>query len=67
MTKSNLKLKKKLKVELILFIIGFLIISIKLIYVQLIKGPEYFKAANEQLNASRTINANRGTIYDSTR
>lgn len=67
MEKSNLKLKRKLKIELIFFIIGFIIISIKLVHVQLIKGPEYFQSATEQLNASRTINANRGTIFDSTR
>ena len=66
MQSSNLKLKKKLKVELIIFVIGFIIIGLKLFYVQIIKGSEYLAAATEQLNASRTINANRGTIYDST-
>lgn len=67
MEKSNLKLKKRMKVELIFFILGFVIVSIKLAHVQFIKGKEYSKAAIEQLNASRTINANRGIIYDATR
>lgn len=67
MNSSNLKSKKLLIIELVLFIIGFIIISIKLFYVQIIKGSEYSTSATEQLNASRAINANRGTIYDSTR
>ena len=62
---SNLKAKRKMKIELILFVLGFIVISIKLAYVQFIKGGEYTKAAIEQLNASRKINANRGIIYDS--
>ena len=61
---SNLKVKKKMKVELILFCVGFLIISIKLGYVQFVKGKEYSSKAIEQLNNSRKIPANRGVIYD---
>jgi stage V sporulation protein D (sporulation-specific penicillin-binding protein) len=64
MKKSNLKMKKRLIIELTVFCIGFFIILIKLAYVQFIKGKEYSAAATEQLNASRTINANRGFIYD---
>lgn len=67
MQTSNLKAKKKMVIGLYIFIIGFIVISIKLFYVQIIKGSEYSLAATEQLNSSRTINANRGTIYDSTR
>lgn len=67
MEKNNLKLKKRITVELILFILGFMIISIKLAYIQFIKGKEYTEAALDQLNASRTINANRGIIYDCNR
>ncbi len=65
MHSSNLKSKKIIVIELGFFIIGFIIICIKLFYVQIIKGSEYSIAAAEQLNASRTINANRGIIYDS--
>ena len=64
MVNNNLKMKRKMKLELIFFCIGFLIISIKLAYVQFVKGEEYSKFAIEQLNTSRTINANRGFIYD---
>lgn len=64
MTKSNLKMKKRMRIELIFFCIGFLIISIKLATVQFVHGKEYRTKALEQLNASRTINANRGIIYD---
>ncbi len=64
MISSNLKMKKKMRIELILFIIGFLIISIKLGYVQFVKGKEYTQKAIEQLNNSRKVPANRGIIYD---
>ena len=66
MTKSNLKMKKRMRIELTFFCIGFLIISIKLATVQFVHGKEYRTKATQQLNASRTINANRGIIYDST-
>ncbi len=65
MENSNLKLKRKMKIELVLFLIGFIIVSIKLAHIQFIKGKEYSLKAEEQLNASRTINASRGIIYDS--
>ena len=64
MIRSNLKMKKKMRIELILFCIGFLIISIKLGYVQFVKGKEYSNKAIQQLNNSRRIPANRGIIYD---
>ena len=64
MSISNLNMKKKMKVELILFCIGFLVISVKLAYVQFVKGGEYSSKAIEQLNNSRRIPANRGIIYD---
>ena len=64
MVSSNLKMKRKMKIELIIFCIGFLIISVKLGYVQFIKGKEYSKKATEQLNNSRKVPANRGIIYD---
>lgn len=64
MVYSNLNMKKKMKIELILFCIGFFIISLKLGYVQLLKGKEYGEKALEQLNISRRIPANRGIIYD---
>ena len=66
MVNSNLNMKKMMKIELILFSIGFLIISMKLGYVQFVKGKEYTVKATEQLNISRKIPANRGIIYDCT-
>ena len=67
MGKSNLKIKKRMKLELIFFLFGFAIICIKLFHVQFIKGEEYSKLAVEQLNSSRSINSKRGIIYDSTK
>ena len=67
MGKSNLKIKKRMKLELIFFVVGFIIICIKLFHVQFIKGEEYSKLAIEQLNSSRSINSKRGIIYDATK
>ena len=67
MGKSNLKIKKRMKLEFIFFILGFMIICIKLFHVQFIKGEEYSKLALEQLNSSRSINSKRGVIYDATK
>lgn len=66
MNKSNLNMKKKMKIELILFFVGFMIILGKLAYIQFIKGKEYNSKALEQLNISRRVPANRGIIYDCT-
>ena len=67
MRKSSLKIKKRMKLELIFFMMGFIIICIKLFHVQFIKGKEYSKLATEQLNSTRSINSKRGIIYDSTK
>ena len=56
-----------MKLELIFFVMGFIIICIKLFHVQFIKGKEYSKLATEQLNSTRSINSKRGIIYDSTK
>ncbi len=67
MSKSNLNMKKRMKIEFIIFIVGFFIISIKLFCSQIIKGKEYSALAIEQLNTSRSINSKRGIIYDATK
>ena len=67
MIKSNLSMKRRLRLELIIFVIGFVVVSIKLFYSQIIKGNEYSKLALEQLNTSRSINSKRGIIYDATK
>lgn len=64
MNNSNLNMKKKMKIELIIFCLGFIVILVKLGYVQFVKGKEYSSKAIEQLNISRKVPANRGIIYD---
>ena len=63
---SILELKKRSKLVLIFFVLGSIIVSIKLAHLQFVKGPELSAKAEEQINSSRGINSKRGTIYDST-
>ncbi|MBP3597234.1 MAG: hypothetical protein J6J60_07565 [Clostridia bacterium] len=63
---SILELKKRSKLVLIFFVLGSIIVSIKLAHLQFVKGPELSVKAEEQINSSRGINSKRGTIYDST-
>ena len=63
---SILDLKKRSRLILVFFILGCVIVSIKLAWVQFIQGEELSNMATEQLNSSRGINSKRGTIYDLT-
>ena len=59
------KAKRYFSLSVILFIV-LLILLIKIAYVQFIQGGSLKEAATKQQTTSRTINAKRGTIYDST-
>lgn len=62
---TNLQNKKRMLVFLLFFFLGTLGLIARLGYIQLIKGNEYKKAAMENWARDITINAKRGTIYDS--
>lgn len=64
MINSNLDSKKKIIFILVCCIFAWLIIIIRLVFIQLIEGEEWTAKANNQLHISRIITANRGTIYD---
>lgn len=64
MINSNLDSKKKIIFILVCCIFAWLIIIIRLAFIQLIEGEEWTAKANNQLHISRIITANRGTIYD---
>ena len=62
--KISTKKRMKNSIFLILFIIGALILRIG--YLQLIEGNELKEKAYAQQTSDRSVNAKRGTIYDST-
>ena len=64
--KSIIRLKRRSRMIFWFFIIGCIIVSIKLAWVQFVQGEDLTNKATEQLNSSRGINSKRGTIYDTT-
>jgi stage V sporulation protein D (sporulation-specific penicillin-binding protein) len=62
---TDLRNKKRMFVFLICFFLVTVALIVRLGYIQLIKGNEYKKAAMENWARDITINAKRGTIYDS--
>ena len=61
---SNLDSKKKLIFLLFAVMVVWIVIIGRLIIVQFVEGDSWKKKAENQLYVSRTITANRGTIYD---
>ena len=58
--------KKRLRNSMILTILVFLVLIIKIGYLQFIQGEELAGQAYRQQTADRNVNAKRGTIYDAT-
>ena len=56
--------KKVLTVILILLSILFILLIVRLVVLQFIDGSSLKKKANAQQTTTRTLHANRGTIYD---
>lgn len=63
---SIIDIKKRTRLIFIFFLIGAIIVSIKLAIIQFVQGEELSSLANEQINSSRGINCKRGTIFDAT-
>ncbi len=64
--KSILGLKKRSRLIFWFFLLGCVIVSTKLAWVQFVQGEDLSSKAVEQLNSSRGINSKRGTIFDNT-
>lgn len=62
----SLSSKKKMKNALFIVLIIFILLTIRLAYIQFVWGAELSEKAGTQQSQSRTITAKRGTIYDST-
>lgn len=57
-------IKKRTAYVLFLFLVVFIGLTIRLGYIQIVKGPEYQKMAVEQWTRDIAIPAKRGIIYD---
>ncbi len=66
MAYMSLKNQKRIMIMLIVCAIGVVILLSRLVYVQVIKYDHYSQKAYEQQTRERTVEAKRGTIYDTT-
>lgn len=62
----SLSNKKKMKNALFIVLIIFILLTVRLSYIQFVWGTELSEKAGTQQSQTRTITAKRGTIYDST-
>ena len=62
----SLSNKKKLRNTLFISLAIIILLTTRISYIQFIWGPELSSMASSQQSQSRSISANRGTIYDST-
>ena len=62
--KINFKNKKVLTVFLILVVIIFVLLLVRIAVLQFVQGNELKSKASIQQTTTRTLSANRGTIYD---
>ena len=62
---ASIKHKKRLTILLVAAMLGFVVVIGRLFYVQIIKGDYYEELAYKQQTKDRTVEASRGTIYDS--
>ena len=63
---SNLLATKKFKIILSILVVIFLLLVIRLIYLQFIEGSSLKEQAYNQQTTDQIISTSRGTIYDST-
>ena len=59
-----LGIKKRLRIALLIILIVFILLIIRIGWIQLINGKFYANLALEQQNLGREITAKRGIIYD---
>lgn len=63
--KATINNKKKLKVSMLIFIFLLILLSFRLVVLQLIQGDKLKRKASAQQTSVQTIQPTRGTIYDS--
>lgn len=64
MPKKRVGVKKRIKAMMALFLVGVMVLILRLFWIQFIRGGEYKKQAAEQQTRDSVITAKRGSIYD---
>jgi len=64
MPKNAVTVKKRIKLMMSLFLIGVMVLVVRLAWIQFVRGGEYKKLAAEQQTRDSVISAKRGSIYD---
>lgn len=62
----SINTKKRVLVMLILCIVGMVVLFGRLVYIQIVKSEYYSQKAYTQQTRSKSVEAKRGTIYDTT-
>ena len=58
-------IKKRMKLITLFFLVGVLVLLVRLAWIQFVRGEEYSQMAAEQQTRDSVISAKRGSIYDS--
>ena len=61
---NTVMIKKRIKLMMSFFLVGVLVLVIRLAWIQFVRGEEYSKLAAEQQTRDSVITAKRGSIYD---
>ena len=62
----NMSTKRRVVVAMVVCLIAFLYLTGRLVYIQIVKSEHYANEAYAQQTRSKSVEAKRGTIYDST-
>ncbi len=57
-------IKKRMKLITLFFLVGVLVLLVRLAWIQFVRGEEYSRMAAEQQTRDSVISAKRGSIYD---
>ena len=61
---NTVMVKKRIKLMMSFFLIGVLVLVVRLAWIQFVRGEKYSKLAAEQQTRDSIITAKRGSIYD---
>ena len=62
----NISTKKRILFAMVICLLGFVYLTGRLVYIQIVKSEHYTNRAYAQQTRAKTVEAKRGTIYDST-
>lgn len=61
---NTVTIKKRMQMMMSLFLVGVLVLILRLAWIQFVRGGEYKRQAAEQQTRDSVISAKRGSIYD---